>query len=102
MSRQYTTPVIELRIDGHDLSGADVYVTFMNKARNNSLTIDSPTVTTDATGTTVSVHLTQAQTGKFYYGENVMVQVNWIEAGERYATDIAAILWTENLLKEVI
>ena len=102
MSRQYTTPVIELRIDGHDLSGADVYVTLMNKARNNSLTEDSPTVTTDSTGSTVSVHLTQAESGKFWYNEDVMVQVNWIEAGERYATDIASIPWNENLLKEVI
>ncbi len=102
MSRQYTTPVIELRIDGHDLSGADVYVTFMNKVRNNSLTLNSPTVTTDSTGSTVSVHLTQAESGKFWYDESVMVQVNWIDAGERYATEIATIPWKENLMKEVI
>ena len=47
--RQYTTPVVQLRIDGHTVSG-DVYVTFANKARNVTLTIDSPTVTTDAQG----------------------------------------------------
>ena len=55
--RQYTTPVVQLRIDGHTVSG-DVYVTFANKARNVTLTIDSPTVTTDAQGSTVEVHLT--------------------------------------------
>lgn len=41
--RQYTTPVVQLRIDGHTVSG-DVYVTFSNKARNVTLTIDSPSV----------------------------------------------------------
>ena len=42
--RQYTTPVVQLRIDGHTVSG-DVYVTFANKARNVTLTISNPTVT---------------------------------------------------------
>ena len=41
--RQYTTPVVQLRIDGHTVSG-DVYVTFANKARNVTLTIDSPSL----------------------------------------------------------
>ena len=99
--RQYTTPVVQLRIDGHTVSG-DVYVTFANKARNVTLTIDSPTVTTDAHGSTVEVHLTQAETGKFWYGEEVAVQVNWLASGERYATEIANVRWNENLIKEVM
>ena len=99
--RQYTTPVVQLRIDGHTVSG-DVYVTFANKARNVTLTIDSPTVTTDAHGSTVEVHLTQAQTGMFWYGEEVAVQVNWLASGERYATEIANVRWNENLIKEVM
>ena len=99
--RQYTTPVVQLRIDGHTVSG-DVYVTFANKARNVTLTIDSPTVTTDAQGSTVEVHLTQTETGKFWYGEEVAVQVNWLASGERYATEIANVRWNENLIKEVM
>ena len=99
--RQFTTPVVELRIDDHTLSGS-VYVTFSNKARNVSLTVDNPTVTTDAHGSTVEVHLTQQQTGMFWYGENVSVQVNWKASGERYATEIADVLWNENLIKEVL
>lgn len=99
--RQYTTPVVQLRIDDHTVSG-DVYVTFANKARNVTLTIDSPTVTTDAHGSTVEVHLTQAETGKFWYGEEVAVQVNWLASGERYATEIANVRWNENLIKEVM
>lgn len=99
--RQYTTPIVQLRIDGHTVSG-DVYVTFANKARNVTLTIDSPTVTTDAGGSTVEVHLTQAETGKFWYGEEVAVQVNWLASGERYATEIANVRWNENLIKEVM
>ena len=63
---------------------------------------NSPTVTTDSTGSTVEVHLSQAESGKFWYDENVMVQVNWIKAGERYATEIESIPWKENLIKEVI
>ena len=103
MARMYTTPVIDLRIDGHDLSGADaVYVTFSNKARNVSLTLDSPTVSADTSGTTVSVHLTQAQAGMFWYNEDVDVEVNWTDGDERYATDIATVAWKENLIKEVI
>lgn len=99
--RQYTTPVVQLRIDDHTVSG-DVYVTFANKARNVTLTIDNPTVTTDAHGSTVEVHLTQAETGKFWYGEEVAVQVNWLASGERYATEIANVRWNENLIKEVM
>lgn len=103
MARQYTTPQIDLHIDGHDLSGADdVYVTFANKARNAEVTFDSPTVTTDSTGTTVSVHFTQAQAGVFWFGEDISVQVNWMDSGERIATDIAVIPWKENLIKEVL
>ena len=100
--RQFTTPLDTLRIDGHDLSGADVYVTYSNKRRSTILTLDSPTVTTDSTGSTIEVHFTQAQSGMFQYGEEVATQVNWIEAGERYATDIVTRFWKENLIKEVI
>lgn len=99
--RQYTTPVVQLRIDGHTVSG-DVYVTFANKARNVTLTIDNPTVTTDAGGSTVEAHLTQSQTGTFWYGEDVSVQVNWLASGQRYATEIANVPWNENLIKEVL
>ena len=51
---------------------------------------------------TVEVHLTQAETGKFWYGEEVAVQVNWLASGERYATEIANVRWNENLIKEVM
>ena len=101
MARQFTTPLIQLRIDDHAVAG-DVYVTFSNQTRNINLTLDSPTVTTDSTGSTVEVHLTQAQAGMFMYGEDIGVQVNWLSAGERYATEIAMVPWNENLIKEVI
>ena len=100
--RQYTTPVVQLRIDGHDLSGADVYVTFANRERNALLTITDPGITADEDGTTVEVHLTQEQTGRFAYGSYISVQVNWMELGERYATQIASVAWDENLIKEVL
>lgn len=99
--RQFTTPTIQLRIDGVTVSG-DVYVTFANRARNIVLTVENPTVTTDAEGTTIEAHLTQAQTGKFWYGEDVSVQVNWLTSGQRYATEVATIPWNENLIKEVL
>lgn len=50
----------------------------------------------------MEVHLTQAETGKFWYGEEVAVQVNWLASGERYATEIANVRWNENLIKEVM
>ena len=99
--RQFTTPVVELQVAGVTVSG-DVYVTFANKLRNVSFTVSNPTVTTDTEGSTIEVHLTQAQTGTFAYGEDVAVQVNWLSAGERYATEIATVAWNENLLKEVL
>lgn len=99
--RQYTTPVVQLRIDGHTVSG-DVYVTFANKARNVTLTISNPTVTVDSDGTTIEAHLTQTETGKFWYGEDVSVQVNWMAGTQRYATEIANVPWNENLIKEVL
>lgn len=99
--RQFTTPTVQLRIAGVTVSG-DAYVTFSNRARNISVTVENPTITTDQEGSTVEVHLTQAQTGKFEYGEDVSVQVNWINAGERYATEVATVPWNENLIKEVL
>lgn len=99
--RQFTTPTVELQVAGVTVSG-DVYVTFANKLRNVSFTVSNPTVTTDPEGSTIEVHLTQAQTGTFGYGEDVAVQVNWLNAGERYATEIATVAWNENLIKEVL
>ena len=100
--RQYTTPIVTFTVKDHDITGADaVYVTFSNKIRNVSLTIDSPTLTAVTGGTEVAVHLTQAQTAMFLPEEEVSTQVNWTDSGERYATEIAVLIWSENLLKVV-
>ena len=100
MARQYTTPTIQLRIDGHDLTGADVYVTFQSKGQ--VVTVEDADITACSHGTVIDVKLTQEQTAAFFPGEVVKVQVNWMDGDERYATDVATILWKENLLKEVL
>ena len=102
MARRYTTPIETFLEKNHDLTGADgVKVTFSNKIRNVKLTIDNPTLTAVQNDTEVSVHLTQTQTAVFMGGEDVDVEVNWLDDGERMATEIGAIAWKENLLDEV-
>lgn len=102
MARRYTTPIETFLVKNHDLTGADgVKVTFSNKIRNVKLTIDNPTLTAVQNDTEVSVHLTQTQTAVFLGGEDVDVEVNWLDDGERMATEIGAIAWKENLLDEV-
>ena len=64
---------------------------------------DTYSLTTDAHGSTVEVHLTQAQTGMFWYGEEVAVQVNWLTPeGARDATTIKTINVGGNLLDRVM
>lgn len=101
--RQYTTPTYELTVKGIDISGADdVWVTFADTPRAIVITKDSPTVAASGSDTKVTVTLTQAETAKFIEGTISGVQVNWMDGGSRYATDIAPIDVKENLLKEIL
>ena len=102
MARQYTTPQETIRVSGVDLTGANIYVTYSDRARAKSITITNVTVTKDGDDSVLTLSLTEEQTGMFEANEKVSVQVNWKATGKRYATEIANVQWNENLIKEVL
>lgn len=106
--RRYTTPTETLVVEGIDLTGYDVRVTFRQGGRQ--LTVTDPTIEVltgqgeqhDRTDTKLTFTLTQAQTGAFQHGV-CEVQVNWISSdGARDATEIKQVPVPANLLAEVI
>lgn len=95
----YTTPTLELTIDGVDLTGLTSYVTLVQG--ESALTIEDPPATWDGHKTTLAVTLTQAQTALFERGA-ADVQVNWLDAGgRRAATVVQTVRVGTQLLQEV-
>ena len=104
--RRYTTPEDTFVIHGVDLTGCDVVVSYRqligHSTNAHQLDIDDPEVSFDGTDTTLTVRLTQEQTGGFQAGQ-CMVQVNWIDPdGVREATEIATARVPDNLLRAVM
>ena len=97
--RRFTTPTIDLTVEGHDLSGAETFVTFRQGPRK--VTFDGLTATYDGADSTVSVSLSQLQTAQFQPGV-IDVQVNWVEGGQRNATEIRQVEVGQNLLDEEV
>lgn len=97
---QWTTPTHVHTVRGVDLTGFDVYVSY--KQGRNELTIPAGEVAHDGTDTTVTVRLTQKQTGSFKAG-TVKVQINWVTPeGNRDAVLVKSVEVDENLMaKEV-
>lgn len=95
----YTTPTLELTIDGVDLTGLTSFVTLVQG--ETALTIEDPPATYDGHRTTLAVTLTQAQTALFERGA-ADVQVNWLDAGgSRAATVVQTVRVGTQLLQEV-
>lgn len=102
--RRYTTPTLHMTVPV-DLTGADIYVTIKQGQRKLQKTgSDVVSVYDSESGkTTLSVTLTQEETGAFLAEKSATIQVNWIFAdGTRSATNIKKIDVSENLLSEVI
>lgn len=99
---QYTTPTITLNIRGISLpDDCDIYVSL--EQGTTSLEIKNPMMAITTAGTTLTMELTQQQSGQFKWLAPVRVQVNWIdENGKRNATKITQISAFENLLDRVI
>ena len=103
----YTTPTIELTVEGVDLTAQDIYVSVEQGAKELTktgadLTVEAETVG-QVTNTNISFTLTQEESAAFQYGKQVSVQVNWISvSGVRAATEIKNIPVFKNLLAEVI
>ncbi len=102
--RRFTTPTLPLSVPV-DLTGADIYVTIKQGQRKLQKTGSDVISVYDAESgkTTLTVTLTQEETGAFLAEKSATIQVNWIFAdGTRSATNIKKIDVTENLLSEVI
>lgn len=98
--RQYTTPTITLTVKDQKIADKDVYVSLQYSG--GLLMIEDPEMTETAKDTVITVPLTQSQTSKFKNGETLALQVNWMDGESRFATDIAYLRVTENLLKEIL
>lgn len=97
---QWTTPTHRHTVRGIDLSGYDVYVSY--KQNRNELSVKAAEVTFDGSDTTVTVNLSQKQTGSFKAG-TVKVQINWVTPDQkRDAVLVKSVEVDENLMaKEV-
>ena len=99
--RRYTTPTIPVRIEGADLTGCDVYMTF----RQGRTQVDigpMSDLAIDGTTATFEVTLTQEQSALFK-PRDISVEINVIDpSGFRDATAIKTIRADSNLLERVI
>lgn len=104
---KYTTPAIQLRIKGIDLTAEqDVRVT-LSEDGGVKLTKSGADLNITAEEeqgvivTTIALVLSQQESAAFNYVSEV--QVNWINSqGKRDATEIKTLSVSENLLAEVI
>lgn len=102
-----TTPIIQLFIDGADLTGTRFFVTLVNINSGIEYTFDSEhdnveLVSVDENGSQVNLSLTQEMTLNMTVGR-IQIQVRWIDDVENAeATDIATIDLTKVLLEKKI
>lgn len=96
--RRYTTPTHTLTVEGADLTGASIWVTYEGSA-GNTFTVTDMDVTLDGEDTVLEITLTEEQTASLATGK-ARVQVNWTNGGRRAATVIRTVKVTENLLEK--
>ena len=97
----WTTPTLVLTFTEQSLDltqAASVYVTL--RSGTNYMTKTGTALTVAAK--TITISLTQAEVGNFGTGA-IEIQANWTDAsGNRFASDIANVTITEQLLNRVI
>lgn len=99
----YTTPTIQLIVEGVDITGKDAYVTLEQGCKELTKSGSDLTVSAEDADTNITFVLTQEESAIFDPNKNVFIQVNWIASnGVRAATEIKAIGVMKNLLGEVI
>lgn len=92
-----------LTIEGIDLSDSEVYVTFVQYDTTLTKKDDGIAVAYKDGRSTVSVFMSQEETGMFRSGKEAKVQVNYIDAyGNRHASRIRGVNVENNLLEEVL
>lgn len=98
--RRYTTPTLTLTVKNQLISAADVYVTV--EYNGGKLTFHDPDMSESNGDTVITLPFSQADTAKFKNGEILAIQVNWLSNSSRFATDIAHVTVSDNLLTEVL
>lgn len=102
--RRFTTPILPMTVPV-DITGADIYVTIKQGQRKLQKTGEDVVSVYDSESgkTTLTVTLTQEETGQFLSEKKAFVQVNWIFSdGTRDATNIKQVEVTENLIANTI
>ena len=97
---RYTTPTVQLLIKDVDVTRADeVYASF---GQGTSTLITKPVAKSKRsmtpTGTLLKIDMAQDETSAFSRLSECKVQVNWSIGQKRYATSVAKMPVTENLL----
>lgn len=97
-----TTPTYTLFVEGHDLTGTTVFVTFKNDRRKLVLSGERLSVTGGEEESIVAFGLTQEETLALKEG-TAQIQVRFIDsAGVAYATDIGKVTVGKVLQEGVI
>ena len=87
--RRYSTPTVDVILEGLDATGMRVDVTFEQRGRE--LVVEDATKALEGEDTVISVPLTQIQTGNFAEG-TVEVQVDIFDGhGHRVPTTIGTV-----------
>ena len=96
--RRYTTPRILIKIEGADLTGCDVYVTFRQGRREH--TVKNPPMQIEGSDTYLEVRLTQLQSARFKHDKPVEVEANVVDSNSyRAATNIVETSLDRQLLE---
>ena len=102
--RRWTTTAQTITINGVDLRGCDIYVTYKQGSfvGTDAVTVKNPSSERTETQTILFVALSQLQSGGLTAGE-CELQVNWVtQGGQRHATEIKTVNIGDNLLEEVL
>ena len=92
-----TDTTLTIKVNGVDLTASDPII----------VSLKQPTATVEADNVsvgdaeTLTVNLTQAETEKLMVG-SCKVQVNGVNNNKRWATEVAEIMLTENLVNRVL
>lgn len=96
--RRYTTPRILIKIEGADLTGCDVYITFRQGRREH--TVKNPPMQIEGKNAYLEVRLTQLQSARFRHDKPVEVEANIVDSSNyRAATNIVETSFDRQLLE---
>lgn len=99
----YSTPTLQLRAKGIDLTSADsILVTFSDYNGSELLTKDNATAALDGEDTIVTVTLSQAETALFRPKFPSKGQINAMFGNTRLASRVFELDVLDNLKKEIL